>query len=221
MWCQLYCATQAHRLHFNYLAAKLAVLTITIEKSSADRFESVISVLAQAFVTNPLHIAAFGPDRIDQNRLFFRIGLRHMFMGEAFVALAEDHVCAYLHCNASPYCLPVPEEIPLAATTVLKPLGEAIPQVIKWFARWCHLDPDEPHIHLGPIGVVPQMQGKGVGSALMQRYVQHLKQKQAAGYLETDRPENVEFYKKFGFVVRHEEEIIGTPTWTMWRPQEK
>jgi len=54
----------------------------------------------------------------------------------------------------------------------------------------------------------------------MHRYLAHLKQEQAAGYLETDRPENVEFYKKFGFVVEHEEEIIGTPTWTMWRPND-
>jgi predicted N-acetyltransferase YhbS len=64
------------------------------------------------------------------------------------------------------------------------------------------------------------MQGIGVGSALMHRYLAHLKQEQAAGYLETDRPENVEFYKKFGFAVQHEEEIIGTPTWTMWRPED-
>jgi GNAT superfamily N-acetyltransferase len=195
-------------------------LTVTVEKYSADRFECVIAVLAQAFVTNPLHIAAFGPDRIDQNRLFFRIGLRHMFMGQAFVALENDQVCGYVHCNTSPYCLPAPEQIPLAASTVLKPLGEAIPIVIKWFTRWCHLDPDEPHIHLGPIGVAPEMQGKGVGSALMQRYVKYLEQQQATGYLETDRPENVEFYKKFGFVIRHQEEIIGTTTWTMWRPRD-
>ena len=180
--------------------------------------ESVLSVLAQAFVANPLHIAAFGPNRIDQNRLFFRIGLREMFMGEAVIALAGDQVCGYLHCNASPHCLPAPEEIPIAASTVLKPLGEAIPRVIQWFTRWCHLDPDKPHVHLGPIGVLPEMQRTGVGSALMGYYLTHVKQEQAAGYLETDRPENVEFYKKFGFVVQHEEEIIGAPTWTMWRP---
>ena len=57
-----------------------------------------------------------------------------------------------------------------------------------------------------------------VCSALMQRYIEHLVQAEAAGYLETDRPENVEFYKKFGFAVRHTEELIGTPTWYMWRP---
>ena len=55
-------------------------------------------------------------------------------------------------------------------------------------------------MHLGPIGVAPEAQGQGIGTALMNRYIEHLKQERSAGYLETDRPENVEFYKKFGFV---------------------
>lgn len=195
-------------------------MAIVIEKYSAAQLDAAVSVLSNAFVTNPLHISAFGPQRIDQNRLFFRIGLRHMFNGQAFVALIDDQVRGYVHFNASPYCLPAPEEIPIAATTLLKPLGEAIPQVIKWFARWCHLDPEEPHVHLGPIGVAPDAQGQGIGTALMHRYIEHLKQERSAGYLETDRPKNVEFYKKFGFVVRHEEQLIGATTWYMWRPRD-
>jgi GNAT superfamily N-acetyltransferase len=196
----------------------IKTMAIVIEKYSGAQLDAVVSVLSDAFVTNPLHISAFGPQRIDQNRSFFRIGLRHMFNGQAFVALMDDQVRGYVHFNASPYCLPAPEEIPIAATTLLKPLGEAIPQVIKWFARWCHLDPEEPHVHLGPIGVTPNAQGQGIGTMLMNRYIEHLKQERSAGYLETDRPKNVEFYKKFGFVVRHEERLIGATTWYMWRP---
>jgi GNAT superfamily N-acetyltransferase len=196
-------------------------MALSIEKYSADRLDTTVSMLAEAFVTNPLHISAFGPQRIDQNRLFFRIGLRHMFNGEAFLALVDDQVRGYVHFNASPYCLPAPEEIPLAATTLLKPLGEAIPRVIKWFARWCHLDPEEPHVHLGPIGVAADAQGQGIGTALMHRYIEHLKQERFAGYLETDKLENVRFYQKFGFTVEREEQLIGTPTWYMWRPRDE
>ncbi len=54
----------------------------------------------------------------------------------------------------------------------------------------------------------------------MQRYLEHLKEERAAGYLETDRPENVGFYQRFGFVVRSKELLIGTPVWYMWRAQE-
>lgn len=193
-------------------------MALTVKKYSADRLEECVSLLADAFVANPLHLSAFGAGRMDQNRRFFRIGLRHMFVGQSFMALDDEAVRGYIHFNPWPDCLPEPEEIPLAMATLLKPLGEAIPQVIRWFSRWCRLDPAEPHVHLGPIGVAPAAQGKGVGTALMQRYIEHLEQERIAGYLETDRPENVEFYKKFGFVLRHEEELIGTPTWYMWRP---
>ena len=193
-------------------------MALTVKKYSADRLEECVSLLADAFVANPLHLSAFGAGRMDQNRRFFRIGLRHMFVGQSFMALDDEAVRGYIHFNPWPDCLPEPEEIPLVMATLLKPLGEAIPQVIRWFSRWCRLDPAEPHVHLGPIGVAPAAQGKGVGTALMQRYIEHLEQERIAGYLETDRPENVEFYKKFGFVLRHEEELIGTPTWYMWRP---
>lgn len=181
----------------------------------------MISLLANAFVTSPLHVSAFGPQRMDQNRLFFRIGLRHMFTGQSYVVLSDGEICGYAHFNPAPYCLPAPEELPHAMATLMKPLGDAIPRVIQWFARWCHLDPDQPHIHLGPIGVAPAMQGKGAGTALMHRYLEHLRQEKSAGYLETDKAENVKFYQQFGFVVKHQELLIGTMTWYMWREIEK
>jgi hypothetical protein len=39
-----------------------------------------------------------------------------------------------------------------------------------------------------------------------------------SSYLETDKPENVIFYKKFGFTVVVEAEVQGIPNWFMLRP---
>jgi GNAT superfamily N-acetyltransferase len=191
-----------------------------VKRYSPDRLDECVTLLAGAFVDNPLHRAAFGHGRIEQNRLFFRIGLRQMFLGQALVALVDGAVAGYVHFRESPDCLPLPEEVPQAVASLLTPLGEAIPQVVRWYSRWCRLDPDEPHIHLGPIGVAPVWQGRGAGRALMQCYIEQLNEENAAGYLETDRPENVSFYEKFGFTIRHQESLIGTPVWYMWRPRE-
>jgi GNAT superfamily N-acetyltransferase len=193
-------------------------MNVVLRKYSAADLDDCVSVLADAFVSSPLHLSVFGKDRIDQNRRFFRLALRNMFFGQAFVALVDGALCGYVHFRAWPYCLPAPEEIPTGAATLLKPLGEAVPKFIQWFARWCHLDPQEPHIHLGPIGVIPGSQRQGIGTALMNRYIDGLEEERSVGYLETDRVENVQFYKKFGFVVKHEEVVIGTPTWYMSRP---
>ena len=193
-------------------------MAVIFKKYSAGYLDKCVTVLGDAFVSNPLHVSAFGRGRLDQNRLFFRIGIKHMFVGQSFVALDNDEVCGYVHFNAWPYCLPAPEEIPNVVANTLTPLGEALPKVIQWFARWCHLDPDEPHVHLGPIGVAPARQGRGIGTGLMHCYINHLEEEKSAGYLETDRPENVEFYERFGFFVRRNEELIGVPIWHMWRP---
>lgn len=193
-------------------------MEVVLRKYSAADVDDCVSVLAAAFVSSPLHVSAFGDGRIDQNRRFFRLGLRRMFFGQAFVALVDGALCGYVHFKAWPYCLPAPEEIPNAAATLLKPLGEAVPKFIQWFARWCHLDPQEPHVHLGPIGVAPGKQRQGIGTALMNCYIEQLEEERSVGYLETDRAENVDFYKKFGFVVKHEEVVIGTPTWYLSRP---
>jgi GNAT superfamily N-acetyltransferase len=190
---------------------------IVVEPYSPKHLDAAINALAAAFVTSPLPLSAFGPDRLDRTRLFFRVGMRHMFTGPAFVALDGEEIVGYVHFNTSPLCLPPPEALPAFAAAELRPLEEAVPRVIEWFARWARLDPEEPHAHLGPIGVVPAYQGRGVGRALMNRYVEHLDGEKIEGYLETDKPVNVDFYKKFGFAVVHEEKVIGVPTWYMRR----
>ena len=39
----------------------------------------------------------------------------------------------------------------------------------------------------------------------------------ATGYLETDKPENVRFYAKFGFQTVAESEVLERPNWFMSR----
>ena len=70
-------------------------MSIVVEKYSAAHLDDCVSMLAQAFVTSPLHLSAFGAGRLDQNRTFFRIGLRNMYTGPAFVALRDGAVCGY------------------------------------------------------------------------------------------------------------------------------
>ena len=58
----------------------------------------------------------------------------------------------------------------------------------------------------GPLDrVAPDLQGQGIGSRMMEFYCSKVDETAMAAYHETDRPENVDFYKKFGFEVISEE----------------
>ena len=78
-----------------------------------------------------------------------------------------------------------------------------------------------PWQYLAGIGVRPEFQGQGYGSALMRHFVDEIDRSGQSSGLSTDRPINVKLYERFGFrVVHHDAETpIGVPFWTMERPR--
>lgn len=78
--------------------------------------------------------------------------------------------------------------------------------------------PQEAHYYLEYLGVEPAFQGKGLGSALMAELTRRADQVGVGCYLETATEHNVPLYRRFGFEVREQKEIIGLPAWFMWRP---
>jgi GNAT superfamily N-acetyltransferase len=84
-----------------------------------------------------------------------------------------------------------------------------------WVAGWSMRDPSEPHVHLRPIGVKPALQGHDIGSQMLTVYCEQLDLASDAGYLETDEPENVRLYERFGFEVRRHAFVLGVQNWFM------
>ena len=102
-------------------------------------------------------------------------------------------------------------------------LGEAEPvdldaRIAHWQAVWNRHDPPEPHIHLGPVGVLPEFQGRGIGRGLMQRFCAAVDSEGKPAFLETDSPENVRFYEKSGFRLVDETCVLSVSIFFMWRP---
>lgn len=62
----------------------------------------------------------------------------------------------------------------------------------------------EPHYYLMALGVSPQMQGKGIGSKLIEPVLQQADITGYKCYLETETEINVKFYEKNGFHVEQE-----------------
>lgn len=78
----------------------------------------------------------------------------------------------------------------------------------------------EPHWYVSAIGVEPERQGQGVGSALMQHAIARADRDGVPIYLETESESNVGFYRNLGFAVIEEIEVVAAtvPIWLMSRP---
>jgi len=75
-----------------------------------------------------------------------------------------------------------------------------------------------PHWYLWLLGVDPDSQGQGIGSALMQPGLQSADRDRLPCYLETMTERDVAFYQKRGFEIVFEGCIpSGAPFWTMKR----
>ena len=84
--------------------------------------------------------------------------------------------------------------------------------------EWARRDLAEPHWHLGPVAVDPQLQGQGVGTAMLTAFCSRMDDLSMLSYLETDKYKNVRFYRRLGFAVVAEAEVLGVPNWFMSRP---
>ena len=173
--------------------------------------------LARAFASNPIHVAAFGRS-LTKNERFFETALTVM-KGPKFVATDGSRIVGLVHWVHSSQCqISGIEKLRLIPLMVAKLGGGATVRVLSWLSHWSTHDPKEPHVHLGPIGVIPEVQGQRIGSRLMTRYCDALTERAEPGYLETDRPENVAFYRRYGFETTEEIRVIGVRNYLMRRP---
>ncbi len=193
-------------------------LQVAITRMSSDEIRAAGRVLGAAFVSSPLERAVRGT--IDERQ---RRGLVREYTGvfrisgQVSVARRDDRIVGAIRWVRSPGCqLRWSQKLSMAPTAI-GAFGRNLPQAMRWVSAWARRDPSEPHVHLGPIGVDPDLQGRGIGSQMLSLYCEELDLAGDAGYLETDKSENVRLYERFGFEVRCEAHLLGVPNWFMWR----
>lgn len=74
--------------------------------------------------------------------------------------------------------------------------------------------PEEEHWYLPAIGVDPMCQGKGYGSALLERGLDACDRNHEGAYLEATNPLNIPLYQRFGFEVIGEIQAGSSPAIT-------
>jgi GNAT superfamily N-acetyltransferase len=96
-------------------------------------------------------------------------------------------------------------------------LGSKLPAVLEWKTTWEKHDPQLPHLHFGPLAVLPQMQHRGIGSVLLNHFCRIADEQKAKAYLETDKEGNIKLYEKFDFNIIETNMVCGVKNWFMRR----
>jgi GNAT superfamily N-acetyltransferase len=106
-----------------------------------------------------------------------------------------------------------------AAVPVLFELGPSLPSAFRAMQTVERHRPEQPHWYLSGLGTHPDYQRRGYASALLTVVLKRCDDAGLPAYLETGRPENVVFYRRFGFEESGELLLSseGPKLWTMTR----
>ena len=182
-----------------------------------------VEVLARAFRDNPLNVAVIRSEdparRVHSNHHGTRalLPVAEVY-GEVRVACSGGAVVAALLATP-PHAYPLPPPWLPSRLRCLLAQGWSVAR--RWsevFEALDALHPVEPHWYLGALGVDPDLQGRGLGGALLASWLEGVDRDARPAYLETDRVENVGFYRRAGFEVEDETAIFGARVWCMRRP---
>jgi len=197
--------------------------SLNIEKlKDSDVFDTSV-MLAETMCTNPNHISIFGspePNAIEKQRRMFEMVLRHV-QNTSFIVRINGEIAGSMTYTSWDSCQIPALKIVKSLPKYLKIFGRTLVPVLKWRKNWSDHDPLCPHVHFGPLAVRPSYQGKGIGKMLLSTFCRYLDETHQAGYLETDKVENVLLYERFGFEVMASSTLFGKMNWFMIRWEDR
>jgi len=196
---------------------------IQIKKMKEKDIQQASEILGKAFATQPSSLAIYkgisDPEQLSNMMSTVFEAMLGRLLGQKFVSKLDDEILGAMRIVKWPQCQMSPSERLRMLPTLIKSGGglSAMKKGMEFRGTWSKSDPKKPHYHLDPLGVSPKSQGKGVGSQMMEYYCDIVDDLGIDAYHETDRPENVKFYQKFGFEVIKKEIILDFQNWYMWR----
>ncbi|MHA1943205.1 MAG: GNAT family N-acetyltransferase [Candidatus Thorarchaeota archaeon] len=189
-------------------------------------FEKAVDVLIRAFWDDPLNVYLF-PDETKRKRFlpaFFEFRLKQgKLCGEVYTTSDEVEGVAiwkyYQKIDTTLWRI-----IRLGGLKMMRRSGLSLTRRMMKINDFVSKRRNEyatpPYMHLGPIAVDPEKQGKGYGSKLIRPMLTHLDEMKWHCYLEAQSESNVSLYEHFGFVVLNKGVVPDTeiPHWDMMRP---
>jgi GNAT superfamily N-acetyltransferase len=167
-----------------------------MHKATAEDVPRLKTVLAEAFFDDPV-LSWLMPDdrkRMARLRRYFGIELRHLALARGRVWTTSDLAGAALTLPPGRWRSPL-------RVTLLE--GSAFGVHLTRAARmgaaieWRHVH--GPHYYVRDVGVLPSMQGRGLGRTLMGPTLERCDREGLPAYLEASSERNAALYERLGF----------------------
>lgn len=194
-------------------------IDLGLRPATADDVRRLKVVLAEAFFDDPVFGWLMPEDGKRRARLrrYFGVDLRHYTLPRGRVWTSADLSGAALTLPPGKWRVP-------PHTTLLQ--GRAFANHLSRAARigaameWRHArELRGPHYYVRDIGVHPDMQGKGLGSALLRPTLDRCDRDGLPAYIEASSERSAALYERLGFQHVKELRVGGSPPlWLMIRP---
>ncbi|WP_409344575.1 GNAT family N-acetyltransferase [Paenibacillus sp. MBLB4367] len=195
--------------------------------------QQAVAMLPEAFANDPLfhYLFAGAPaGRKIQTRQFFSFLFdKSLILKESLIGATENGVL----CGAASIELPTSTAgagvllNPLFLYRAMRLFGSIPIRSFTMLNRYMQLTvsvrPKVPHHYLVFLGVAPERQGKGLGSMLLHEIHEMAdRDPSSAGIgLDTENPENVRLYERFGYRVVAGKRLGGIMVYGMFRPSRR
>lgn len=189
-----------------------------VREALASEREGIASCLSRAFEDDPVSRYLFPRDRSRLSRLvsFYRMVLEILSDHGAIYTDLEGHGAAIWRTPSPP-----PAGVGPAARDALRMLWTLRTST----GRALNLDRvvsdarlTVPHWYLAILGTEPELQGRGIGSALLAPVLARCDVEGLPAYLESSKEQNLPFYEHHGFRVTRKLQVRDGPVlWPMVR----
>lgn len=191
-----------------------------VRKATPNETPALARTLAHAFYDDPVFKYLWPDD--SRRRATIERGF-HLFLRRLWLPHDETYVSA----DTAGVCVWEPPgtwKIGTGTQLVLLPAlariyGRSLARTLRALTVLEKDHPTDPHYYLPFIGVVPDRQGRGIGTALMRPILQRCDADRVPAYLEATTRRNRALYERHGFEVTHEFRLgpDAPPIWRMWR----
>jgi ribosomal protein S18 acetylase RimI-like enzyme len=191
-----------------------------IRKATDDDVPALAQALARAFYDDPVFqwLVPDDADRLRRSERGFELYLRKVYMPHDECYTTDDVVGGALWEPPDTWQMGPLAQLRLLPS-MLAAMGRRLPQLLRAIGALEANHPTKPHYYLPFVGVSPESQGRGTGTALMRPILDRCDAEGVPAYLEATTTRNRACYQRQGFEVTEEFHFPkgGPPSWRMWR----